>query len=192
LSPKTGKSAKGKKAEVLEREVKYQGLVFDVTREHIREPGGLEATRDYIQHPGSVVVLPVFDNGDILLIRQYRHAAGDFLWELVAGRKDDGENFVEGAHRELKEETGYSAKHMKKILELFPTPGFVAEKMVLFLAQGLTEGVATPEDDEKIEQKIVTLKNAISWIRNGTIRDMKTATGILYYEKFLALRKRKR
>jgi len=180
-----------RKAEVLDREVKYKGLVFDVTREHVREPGGLEATRDYIQHPGSVVVLPVFDNGDILLIRQYRHAAGDFLWELVAGRKDDGENFAEGARRELKEETGYSAKRLKKVFELFPTPGFVAEKMVLFLAQGLKEGEATPEEDEKITKKIVTLKKALDWIRNGTIRDMKTTAGILYYEKFLAKRRRK-
>jgi ADP-ribose pyrophosphatase len=185
------KGSKGKKAEVLEREVKYSGLVFDVTREKVREPGGLVSTRDFVLHPGSVVVLPVFENGDILLIRQYRHAAKDYLWELVAGRKDEGEDFREGARRELQEETGYTAKKLKKILELFPTPGFVEEKMVLFLAQGLTEGEATPEDDEKIETKIVTLKKAMEWIRNGTIRDMKTAAGILFYEKFVRARNRK-
>lgn len=176
---------KGEKAHVLEHEVKYSGLVFEVAREKVREPGGLVATRDFVLHPGSVVVLPVFDNGDLLLIRQYRHAAKDFLWELVAGRKDEGENFQEGARRELKEETGYTAKKLKKIFELFPTPGFVEEKMVLFLAQGLTEGDAHPEEDEKIEKKIVTLKKALDWIRNGTIHDMKTTAGILYYEKFL-------
>jgi ADP-ribose pyrophosphatase len=179
------KGSKAEKAEVLEREVKYSGLVFDVTREKVREPGGLVATRDYVLHPGSVVVLPVFANGDILLIRQYRHAAKDYLWELVAGRKDEGEDFAEGARRELKEETGYTAKKMKKILELFPTPGFVEERMVLFLAEGLTEGEANPEEDEKIEKKIVTRKRALDWIQNGTIRDMKTAAGILFYERFL-------
>jgi len=131
------------------------------------------------------VVLPVFENGDILLIRQYRHAAGDYLWELVAGRKDEGEDFAQGARRELKEETGYSAERLKKLVELFPTPGFVEEKMVLFLARGLTEGEAAPEEDEKIEKKIVTRKKALEWIRNGTIHDMKTAAGILYYDKFV-------
>lgn len=185
------KEPKGAKAEVLERELKYSGLVFDVTREKVREPGGLVATRDYVLHPGSVVVLPVFNNGNILLIRQYRHAAKDYLWELVAGRKDDGEDFATGARRELKEETGYTAKKLKKILELFPTPGFVEERMVLFLAQGLTEGEANPEDDEKIQKKILTLKKALDWIRNGTIRDMKTAAGILFYDRFVRVGKRK-
>jgi ADP-ribose pyrophosphatase len=183
------KEARQKKAEVLERQTMYHGLVFDVTRERVQEPGGLVATRDYVQHPGSVVVLPVFGDGRILLIRQYRHAAKEYLWELVAGRKDDGEDFLQGARRELKEETGYSAKKLKKILELFPTPGFVAEKMVLFLALGLTEGEASPEDDEKIEKKIVTLEKAYDWIRNGTIRDMKTTVGILFYDKFVRPRR---
>jgi ADP-ribose pyrophosphatase len=113
------------------------------------------------------------------------------LWELVAGRKDEGEDFAEGARRELKEETGYTAKKLKKILELFPTPGFVEERMALFLAEGLTEGEANPEDDEKIEKKIVTLKKALDWVKSGTIRDMKTAAGILFYEKFVRARKKK-
>lgn len=185
------KVSKGKKAEILESEILYTGPVFRVARERIKEPSGLEVTKVFIQHPGSVVVLPVFDNGDLLLIRQYRHAAGDYLWELVAGRKDEGEDFAQGARRELKEETGYSAKKLKKVVELFPTPGFVEEKMVLFLAQGLTEGQPTPEDDEKIESRRVPLKKALEWIHNGTIHDMKTTAGILFYDKFLRTRSRK-
>ncbi|HTV59823.1 MAG TPA: NUDIX hydrolase [Verrucomicrobiae bacterium] len=173
------------KATVLHSEVLYQGPVFNVAREKIKEPNGLEVTKVFVQHPGSVVVLPVFDNGDILLIRQYRHAAGEYLWELVAGRKDEGENFAQGARRELKEETGYSAKRLKKLAEMFPTPGFVQERMVLFLAQGLKAGQASPEDDEKIDAKIVTRKTALAWVRSGTIHDMKTVAGILYYDKFL-------
>lgn len=174
-----------KKAAVLQSEILYQGPVFNVAREKIIEPNGLDVTKVFVQHPGSVVVLPVFDNGDILLIRQYRHAAGAYLWELVAGRKDEGENFAQGARRELKEETGYSAARLRKLAEMFPTPGFVQERMVLFLAQGLKPGRATPEEDEKIEARIVARKKALAWIRSGTIHDMKTVAGILYYDRFL-------
>lgn len=173
---------------MLRREVMYRGKVFDVTRERVREPNGVEATRDFIEHPGSVVVLPVFADGRILLIRQYRHAAGDYLWELVAGRKDDGETFEEGARRELREETGYSARRMRRLTALFPTPGFASEQMVIFLAQGLGKGAAEPEEDERISRRIVKLREALRWIASGRIRDAKTAAGILFYEKFVLRR----
>ncbi|MGH9698617.1 MAG: NUDIX hydrolase [Candidatus Acidiferrales bacterium] len=180
---------RGGRARVLRRQVMYRGKVFDVTRERVIEPSGVEATRDFIEHPGSVVVLPVFEDGRILLIRQYRHAAGDYLWELVAGRKDEGESFAEGARRELREETGYSARRIRRLTSLFPTPGFASEQMVIFLAEGLREGAAQPEEDERITQRIVSLAEALRWIGSGRIRDAKTAAGILFYEKF-ALRRR--
>lgn len=167
----------------------YRGKVFDVTRERVKEPNGVEATRDFIEHPGSVVVLPVFDDGRILLIRQYRHAAGDFLWELVAGRKDEGETFAEGARRELREETGYTARRIQKLTSLFPTPGFASEQMVIFLARGLEKGPAQPEEDERISQRVVSLAEALRWIASGGIRDAKTAAGILFYDKFILRRK---
>lgn len=180
---------RGGRARVLHRQVMYRGKVFDVTRERVIEPNGVEATRDFIEHPGSVVVLPVFEDGRILLIRQYRHAAGDYLWELVAGRKDEGETFAEGARRELREETGYTARRMRRLTALFPTPGFASEQMVIFLAQGLEKGAAQPEEDERISQRIVSLAEAQRWIQSGRIRDAKTAAGILFYEKFVLRRK---
>jgi ADP-ribose diphosphatase len=182
---------RARKARVVTRDIVFTGKVFDVTRETIVEPSGIRATRDYIVHPGSVVVLPVLGDSRIVLIRQYRHAAGDYLWELVAGRKDEGENFEQGARRELREETGYTAKRVRRLTELFPTPGFAMEKMVIFLAEGLTKGEAHPEEDERIETKILSLQDAERWIRRGTIRDAKTVAGILFYSKFVAKHKKR-
>src|SRR5215469_9244282 len=136
--------------QVVSSEQPFQGKVFAVRRDRVVEPHGAEVTREYVTHSGSVVVLPVFPDGRILLIRQYRYAAKQYLWELVAGRRDDGEDFVTGAQRELEEETGYSARKMTQILDVFPSPGFLGENMVIFIAEGLTKGKPRPEDDEKI------------------------------------------
>jgi ADP-ribose pyrophosphatase len=175
-----------RQAQVLSSETIYEGKVLGVRKDRVIEPHGVEVTREVVTHSGSVVVLPVFDDGRILLIRQYRYVAGDFLWELVAGRRDEGENFVEGAIRELVEETGYTAQKLTKILDVFPSPGFLAENMVIFLAEGLTKGTAQPEEDEKITARIVSLREAEDWISTGKIRDAKTVAGILFYSTFLA------
>jgi ADP-ribose pyrophosphatase len=188
---KNSTSQNEKPLKILSTETTYTGPLFSVRRDRVIEPHGLEATREMIAHPGSVVVLPVFEDGRILLIRQYRYAAKQFLWELVAGRKDDGEDFLQGAHRELLEETGYTARSMKQFVDLFPTPGFLEEHMVIFLAQGLKEGVAQQEADERISHRIFTLDEVERWIRAGKIRDMKSIAGILYYAKFIATRSRK-
>jgi ADP-ribose pyrophosphatase len=174
------------RAKVISSKVMYEGPVFGVRRDHVREPNGIEATRDIVTHSGSVVVLPVFSDGRILMIRQYRYAARDYLWELVAGRKDPGEHFVQAARRELQEETGYTARKIRKLIEVFPTPGFVNETMVIFLVQELREGAATPEDDERITTRKLTLRDAERWIRTGKIRDAKSVAGILYYSKFVS------
>lgn len=173
-------------AQVLSSEMLYEGKVFGVRRDRVIEPHGIEVTREIVTHSGSVVVLPVFEDGRILLIRQYRHVAGQALWELVAGRKDEGESFAQGARRELEEETGYTAQKLAQIMDVFPSPGFVAENMVIFVAEGLKKGPARPEDDEKIAPRVVTLREAQDWIRSGKIRDAKTVAGILYYATFLA------
>jgi ADP-ribose pyrophosphatase len=175
-----------KKAKIISSKVVFTGRVFGVKSEHVIEPNGVEATREFVTHSGSVVVLPVFPDEGILMIRQYRHATGLFLWELVAGRKDPGESFAQGARRELKEETGYTARRWEKLMDLFPTPGFVSERLVIFLAQGLESGKAHPEDDERIMQRILALREAERWIRSGKIRDAKSVAGILYYSRFLA------
>ncbi|MGA8021830.1 MAG: NUDIX hydrolase [Candidatus Acidiferrales bacterium] len=171
---------------VLSSEIVFSSRVFDVRRELVAEPQGVKATRDFIEHPGSVVVLPVFPDGRILLIRQYRHSVGSFLWELVAGRRDGEETFARGAHRELQEETGYTARTMRKLIGVYPSPGFLREKMVIFLAQGLKAGPANPEVDEKITARIFSLREALDWIRSGKIHDGKTVAGILYYARFIA------
>src|ERR1700691_3007213 len=173
-------------AKVLSSELVLQTRVFDVQREKVIEPSGLEATREVIVHPGSVGVLPVLPDGRIVLIRQYRHSVEQYLWELVAGRRDGDESFEAGARRELQEETGYTAGKMKLLLDLFPSPGFLRENMAIFLATGLKKGEASQEPDERITQKVLTLREAERWIRSGKIRDGKTVAGILYYAKYFA------
>ncbi|MGA3292997.1 MAG: NUDIX hydrolase [Candidatus Acidiferrales bacterium] len=175
-----------RRARVASSELLFQGRVFALKRERVIEPGGITTTREIIVHPGSVVVLPVFPDGRLLLIRQYRHAAGQYLWELVAGHKEPNETFAEGAHRELLEEAGYTARRVRKLLEVFPSPGLLGEKMEIFLAEGLKKGTALPEDDEKISNRILTLKDALRWIRTGKLRDSKSVSGILYYAAFVA------
>jgi ADP-ribose pyrophosphatase len=177
------------RAKVLKSEILYQGKVFRLQRDTVIEPGGVEAERDIIVHPGSVVVLPVFKDGRVLLIRQYRHSVGEFLWELVAGRKEPQESPIAGARRELLEETGYTAKRLRKLLRVVPTPGFANEWMWIFAAEGLTAGTAQPEEDEKITARIFTLKQVEKMIQRGTLRDAKSICGLLYYMRFLKRRR---
>ena len=174
-----------KRAQILNSEVLYQGKVFQLQRDTVIEPGGVQAERDVIVHPGSVVVMPVFANGRVLLIRQYRHSVGEFLWELVAGRKEPNETPAAAARRELAEETGYTAKRLLKLMRVVPTPGFVNEWMWIFAAEGLAEGEAHPEEDEKITARIFTWKQAEQMIARGTLRDAKSICGILYYLRFV-------
>jgi len=183
-NPPEADLAKGQ-AQLLNSEVLYQGKVFRLQRDTVIEPGGVQAERDIIVHPGSVVVLPIFKDGRVLLIRQYRHSVGEFLWELVAGRKEPNESPMAAARRELVEETGYRAKRLRKLLRVVPTPGFVNEWMWIFAAEGLTEGAAQPEEDEKITPRIFTLKQVEKMIRRGTLRDAKSICGLLYYMRFL-------
>ena len=180
------RSTSNKKPQVLSSETVYAGKVFVIRRDEVIEPSGVRTTWEMIAHPGSAVVLPVLPDGRILLIRQYRYATRQYLWELVAGRIDAGETPREAAERELREETGYRAKRFKTFLEFFPTPGFLEEKMYLLLAEGLTPGKAEPEDDEKIIARPHTRKQVEQMIRNGKLRDAKTIAGVLYYLRFLA------
>jgi ADP-ribose pyrophosphatase len=171
---------------ILRSEIIYQGPIFGIRRDEVIEPSGVRATREVITHPGSVVVLPVLPDGRILMIRQYRHATRQYLWELVAGRIDAGEKPRQAAARELIEETGYRARKFRIFLDVFPTPGFLEERMFILLAEGLTAGVAQPEDDEKIVSRAYTRKQLEEMIRRGKLRDAKSIAGILYYLRFLS------
>jgi ADP-ribose pyrophosphatase len=168
-------------AKILSSKIVFRGPVFGVRRDRVIEPGGVHATRDVVTHGGSVVVMPVFSNGDILLIRQYRHSIGDYLWELVAGRKEPNESTLAGAKRELREETGYTAHRFRKLLTMFPTPGYLNEYMVVFAAEGLESGQAAPEEDERITARRFSPKEIKRWLRAGKIHDSKSIAGMLYY-----------
>jgi ADP-ribose pyrophosphatase len=184
MKPKKVVLGKGK-AKVLSSEMVFTGKVFGVRRDEVVEPSGVHAFREVITHPGSVVVLPVLPDGRIVLIKQYRHATKQFLWELVAGRMEKGESPAKGAARELLEETGYRAKKIKVFLDIFPTPGFLEERMYILLAQGLTAGEAQPEEDEKIISRAYSVAELKQMIKNRRLIDAKSIAGILYYLTFL-------
>ena len=163
----------------------YRGPVFWVTSDHIIEPGSIKVRRDLIHHSGSIVVLAVDYTRKVprvLLERQYRHAANDYLWELPAGRIDPGESELHAAKREMIEETGYRADRWHRILKFYASPGFVAETMAVYLATGLTEGEAEPEDDEIIYKKLVPLPAAVDMVLTGKVRDAKTISSVLWLD----------
>ena len=188
------KKAGGEKklAQVLSSEMIYEGPVFGLRRDEVIEPTGLRTRREVITHPGSVVVLPVLPDGRIVMIQQYRHATKQYLWELVAGRLEPGEDPEQAGARELAEETGYRAKSLRVFLYVFPTPGFLEEKMFLLLASDVVPGPASPEDDEKIVSAVYTAKKLEQMIHSGELKDAKSIAGLLYYFKFLAPKRRPR
>jgi ADP-ribose pyrophosphatase len=191
-APKSSPSAKKKtsstKARLISSKLAYDGKVFSVYTDKVEEPGGRINTRDVIRHNGSVVMLAVDESKnpkdpDILLVRQYRHAAGQFLYELPAGRIDAGEAPLAGAKRELIEETGYRAKRWTLLTKYFASPGFLCEWMQIYLARDIREGVATPEQDENIEIFRVPLSEALGMIAAHKIHDGKTLIGLLVYDE---------
>jgi ADP-ribose pyrophosphatase len=180
--------SKSAQARVLSSQVSYRGPVFSVSTDEVEEPGGVRARRDVIRHSGSIVVLAVEEPARaakgaeqrILLERQYRHAAQSMMWELPAGRIDDGETAITAAKRELLEETGYSARQWKRILHFYVSPGFLDETMTIYMARGLRAGIAQPEADERIAVRFFGLSEAKRMALNGRIRDAKTIAGILW------------
>jgi ADP-ribose pyrophosphatase len=164
----------------------FTSRTFWVTSDEVTEPGGVRAHRDVIRHGGSVVILAVDEKTNpkdpgILLIRQYRYAAGKFLLELPAGRIEPGEKLIPSGKRELIEETGYRAKKWSRHANYYASPGFLTETMTILLAEDLTLGEATPEEDEKIEVHMTPLSEVLCLIHAGKIEDGKTLIGVLLY-----------
>jgi ADP-ribose pyrophosphatase len=162
----------------------YKCALFRVTEEEATDPDGFEIKRSIVRHLGSAVMMAVDKKNRILLVRQFRLPAAKALWELPAGRLDAGEKPLEAARRELKEETGYKARTWKKLAAYWPSPGFVDEKMTIFLATGLTKGEAQPMDDERIECRWFKRKELDHLIRDGKIEDGKTLIGFLTWMRY--------
>jgi ADP-ribose pyrophosphatase len=160
--------------------------IFHVTFDHAVDPDGFEIKRAIVQHGGSAVMMPVDDRKNILLVRQYRLPARRYLWELPAGRVDKGETPLEAARRELAEETGYRALHWKKLAMFFPSPGFLAEMMIIYLATGLTQGPAAPMEDERIRTRWFSASELDKLIGQGKINDAKTIIGFLKWKRYFA------
>jgi ADP-ribose pyrophosphatase len=180
---------------LISSKVVYEGKLFRVTQDHIVTPTGLETTRDVVRHNGSVIILAVDTTRSkkdpwIVMERQYRHAAGRFLWELPAGRLDPGEEPLAGAQRELEEETGYHAKKWKPLVEYYASPGFLGESMKVFTAEGLVPGNAHPEEDENIELRLIKLSDVLKQIEKGNIMDGKTLSCILLYNHLRRARRK--
>ena len=176
---------KKRRAELRRSDVVFRGRLFRVRRDLVEEPplrgrpAGPPVMREIIEHAGSVVVLPVLPDGRVLLVRQYRYAAREFLWELVAGGIDRGEKPLQAARRELKEETGYQARRFERLLSFFPSPGILSEVMHLYRATGLRPGRAEPEADEALEARTFSRRELERMLKRGSLRDAKTVLGVL-------------
>jgi ADP-ribose pyrophosphatase len=157
----------------------YRCNIFRVTEEEANDPSGFHIKRDIVRHPGSAVVMPVDEHRRVLLVRQFRLPANRYMWEIPAGKIDDGEDAFQAAQRELGEETGLKAKTWKELLSFYPSPGYVAEKMTLFIATDLTQGQAHNMDDERIETRWFTAEEISEGIASGEIQDAKTIIGFL-------------
>lgn len=174
----------------------FSGPVFRVVSQQVQEPDGVRVRRDLVRHHGSIVILALNEDEDeggpgrarsprVLLERQYRHAAGERLWELPAGSLEPGENKLAAAKRELLEETGFTARDWQRALFFYVSPGFLDESMQVFLARKLKKGKAQPEDDERIAIRFFPLAQAVRMATDGKIKDAKTIASLLWLEKKL-------
>lgn len=167
---------------VLKREKKYNGKIIDLTVDELEYPSGNRTVREIVEHPGGSVVLGVFENSDILLIRQYRHPFEAEVIELPAGKLEKGEDPLVCARREFREETGYTAQKWISLSSIYTTPGFCDEILHIYLAQELTlheHGQALEEGESSIQLMKVSFQDAFRMIDNGEIKDGKTIAGIL-------------
>jgi len=180
-------------ARVVKSKTVFQGPVFKIVSQQVKEPDGVHVRRDIVCHPGSIVILALDEDGTrrpprVLLERQYRHAAGQRLWELPAGSLEPGENKLAAAKRELLEETGFTARKWQRALSFYVSPGFLTETMEVFLARQLIKGKAQPEEDERIAVRFFPLPQAVKMAMTGKIKDAKTLASLFWLGDKLASR----
>lgn len=166
-------------------EVKYQGLIFTITHDTAELENGKQAGRDVLHHPGGVCVIPVTDNNEIFLVKQFRYPFQTITTEVPAGKLDHGENHAECGKRELLEETGYTCKEYIYLGEMYPTPAYDTEITHIYLARGLELSKQNLDDDEFLDVVKVSLKDAVEMVMNGELKDGKTQIAILKAARML-------
>lgn len=167
----------------LASETVFQGRLMHVKRDRVRLPNGNESTREYLIHPGAVVIIPVFENDDVLLERQHRYPLHRDFIEFPAGKIDAGEADLVCAQRELEEETGYTATEWREITTIYPCIGYSDERLAFYLARGLTLGDHARDPDEFLEVFRLPFTEAMDWVRDGRICETKTVIGLFWLEK---------
>ncbi len=169
--------------QLLESEKIFRGAVFDIERDRLLEENGVEIVRDVVRHPGGAGALPLFGDGRVALVRQYRHPARRELLEIPAGRIETGETPEECAAREVEQETGFRTGRIEKLAEFYSTPGFCEERLYVYLATDLIPSSQNLDHDELIEIVCLPLTEAVKMIERGEIEDSKTIVALLMAEK---------
>ena len=167
----------------IDGELAYDGGFLKVARDQVRLPDGATASREYIRHPGAVVVLAILDDGSVLLERQFRYPLGRVFIELPAGKIDPGEDVLACAKRELQEETGYTASDWQFVTTIHNAIAYSDEHLDLFIARGLTAGPAKLDDGEFLETFSASLPDMLQMVRDGRITDVKTIIGAFWLDK---------
>jgi ADP-ribose pyrophosphatase len=167
----------------------FEGPIFRVERFEIELPNGKTVVRDAVRHPGAVVILPLLDDGRILLIRNFREVVRKWLHEIPAGTLEPGEHPDDAAPRELEEETGHRAGRLAKLTEFLATPGMCDERMYAYLAEGLEPTAQNLDEGECIDVVPTPLDEALEMVRDGRIEDAKTIATLLYYDRFVRERR---
>ncbi len=166
------------KIDSISSETIYQARVFSLCRESVILPNGVEASLDIIHHPGAAAIVPLLPGNQVVMIRQYRHAIRQFLWEIPAGTLNPGEDPIECARRELVEEAGYRANHFEKLIEVFTAPGYSDEKIHIFLATDLEPAIQDLDQEEIIEVAQMPLERTLDMIGEGAIQNGMTIVGL--------------
>ena len=164
---------------------KFKGRIINLRVDEALLPNGATATREVVEHNGGICVVPITENGEVLMVEQYRYPYGEVILEIPAGKRDGDEEPLEGGKRELREETGAVAENYTFLGELYPTPGYCGEVIYMYLATGLSFGETDPDEDEFLNVKKIPLEKAVDMIMKGEIKDAKTQTAILKVERML-------
>lgn len=165
--------------EVIETRTVFAGRLIKVRVDIVRMPDGSEHVREVVEHPGAVAIVPVLPNGDLVLVRQYRHAVGLRTLEIPAGTREVGEDPLQTAIRELREETGYRAGSMTELVRFYVSPGWTNEELIVYVARDIVAGTSQTEEDEDLVMEIISLSDVVEKIASGDVSDSKTVVGLL-------------